>query len=102
MSLITEYSITARPDRRIVEVYDADAYLGDDEALQQSRTQVVAGNGYHLYLHSLQPDIEVQVTIRVWDTPRSPGQTLRARSLSPWNQRRASSSSTSSPSGRRA
>ncbi|WP_329403240.1 hypothetical protein OG523_02845 [Streptomyces virginiae] len=70
MSLITEYSTTARPDRRIVEVYDADAYLGDDEALQRSRTQVVAGNGYHLYLHSLQPDIEVRVTIRVWETPQ--------------------------------
>ncbi|MFJ3205879.1 hypothetical protein [Streptomyces sp. NPDC086989] len=72
MSLITEYSTNARPDRRIVEVYDRDAYLGDDEALQQSRTQVVAGNGYHLYLHSLQPDIEVQVTIRVWGTPQKP------------------------------
>ncbi|MGW6836286.1 hypothetical protein ACWGCI_23170 [Streptomyces sp. NPDC054949] len=72
MSLITEYSTTARPDRRIVEVYDSDAYLGDDEALQRSRTRVVAGNGYHLYLHSLQPDIEVQVTIRVWDTPQKP------------------------------
>ncbi|MEU9005374.1 hypothetical protein [Streptomyces sp. NPDC048551] len=70
MSLITEYSTKARPDRRIVEVYDADAYLSDSEALQRSRTQVIAGNGYHLYLHSLQPDIEVQVTIRVWDTPQ--------------------------------
>ncbi|MFE1876780.1 hypothetical protein ACFW9N_38995 [Streptomyces sp. NPDC059496] len=70
MSLIVEFSTTARPDRRIVEVYDSDACLGDDEALQRSRTEVVAGNGYHLYLHSLQPDIEVQVTIRVWESPQ--------------------------------
>ncbi|MEV4191997.1 hypothetical protein [Streptomyces toxytricini] len=72
MPLIAEYGTMAQPDRGIVEVYDSDAYLGDDEALQQSRTQVVAGNGYHLYLHSLQSDIEVQVTIRVWDTPQKP------------------------------
>jgi hypothetical protein len=72
VTLITEYSIHARPDRRIVEVYDADAYLGDDEALAVSRSQVAAGNGYHLYLHSLQPDIDVHVTIRVWDTPQEP------------------------------
>ncbi|WP_063755778.1 MULTISPECIES: hypothetical protein [unclassified Streptomyces] len=72
MPLITEYSTTARPDRGIVEVYDSDAYLGDDEALQQSMAQVVAGNGCHLYLHSRQPDIDVQVTIRVWDTAQQP------------------------------
>ncbi|WP_406514034.1 hypothetical protein OG851_40495 [Streptomyces sp. NBC_00161] len=70
MPVIAEYITMAQPDRGIVEVYDSDAYLGDDEALKQSRTQVVAGNGYHLYLHSLQPDIQVQVTIRIWDTPQ--------------------------------
>ncbi|MFC8176687.1 hypothetical protein [Streptomyces sp. NPDC057325] len=72
MPLITEYSTNARPGYRLVEVYDPDAFLGDDESLQQSRTQVVAGNGYHLYLQTSQPDIEVQVTIRIWDTPRRP------------------------------
>ncbi|WP_327416409.1 hypothetical protein [Streptomyces sp. NBC_01233] len=72
MPLIAEYSTTARPDRGIVQVYDADAYLGDDETLARSRTEVVAGNGYHLYLHSLQADIEVQVTIKVWDGPQKP------------------------------
>ncbi|MFG2987207.1 hypothetical protein ACGFYQ_39235 [Streptomyces sp. NPDC048258] len=72
MPLIAEYSTAAQPDRRIVEVYDSDAYIGDDEALKQSRTQVVAGNGYHLYLHSLQPDIEVDVVIRIWDAPQQP------------------------------
>lgn len=72
MALVTEYSTLARPDRRIVEVYDADAYLGDGEALEAAEDRVVAGNGYHLYLHSLQPDIDVRVTIRVWDTPQEP------------------------------
>ncbi|MFE5715138.1 hypothetical protein ACFQ7J_30490 [Streptomyces sp. NPDC056501] len=72
MSLITEYSTSARPDRGLVEVYDSDAYLGSDEAFYRSRTQVVAGDGYHLYLQCLQPDIAVQVVIRVWDTPQKP------------------------------
>ncbi|MFD3730442.1 hypothetical protein [Streptomyces sp. NPDC058632] len=70
MSLITEYTVMARPDRRVVEVYDADAHLGDDDTLKASRSQVVAGNGYHLYLHSLQPDIPVQITLRIWDVPQ--------------------------------
>ncbi|MEW5630065.1 hypothetical protein AB1388_26390 [Streptomyces hydrogenans] len=72
MSLITECSISARPDRRLVEVYDSDAYLGSDEAYYRSRVQVVAGDGYHLYLQCSQPDIAVQVIIRVWDTPQKP------------------------------
>ncbi|MFE9046493.1 hypothetical protein ACFYOG_37145 [Streptomyces sp. NPDC007818] len=72
MSLIAEYSTNARPSYRLVEVYDSDAYLGDDESLQRSRTQVIAGNGYHLYLQTSQPDIEVQVTIRIWDSSQSP------------------------------
>ncbi|MFD5971449.1 hypothetical protein ACFWGR_35430 [Streptomyces sp. NPDC060311] len=70
MPLITEYTVRARPDRRVVEVYDADAYLGDGDVLTASRSQVVAGNGYHLYLRSLQPDIPVQITIRIWDHPQ--------------------------------
>ncbi|MEV7730132.1 hypothetical protein AB0P15_36280 [Streptomyces sp. NPDC087917] len=69
MPLISEYSTSAYPDRGIVEVYDSDAYVGADEALARSRTQVVAGDGYHLFLHSLQPDIEVEVAIRIWDSP---------------------------------
>ncbi|MEU8435419.1 hypothetical protein AB0F18_21385 [Streptomyces sp. NPDC029216] len=72
MPLIADCSITARPDRGIIEVYDSDAYIGDDEALTESRSQVVAGNGYHLYLHSLQPDIPVQINIRIWDAPQPP------------------------------
>ncbi|MFJ4689589.1 hypothetical protein [Streptomyces sp. NPDC088789] len=69
MALLAEHNITATPGRRVVEVYDADAYLGDEAALDAAETQVVAGNGYHLYLFSLQPDMKVQVTIRIWDTP---------------------------------
>ncbi|MFJ6518634.1 hypothetical protein ACIQJ4_10325 [Streptomyces filamentosus] len=72
MSLITEYSVRVRPDRRLVEVYDSDAYLGSDEAYHRSRTQVVAGDGYHLYLQCGRPDSAVQVIIRVWATPRRP------------------------------
>ncbi|MGW9594894.1 hypothetical protein ACWHLZ_31890 [Streptomyces chartreusis] len=69
MSLLAEHNVTATPGRRVLEVYDADAYLGDEAALDASETQVVAGNGYHLYLLSLQPDMKVQMTIRIWDTP---------------------------------
>jgi len=72
MALLTEYSCKATPARRVVEVYDADAYLGDDDAMAAARRQVVAGNGYHLYILSLQPDIDVEITIRVWDTPPAP------------------------------
>ncbi|GGZ90707.1 hypothetical protein ACFOOM_05130 [Streptomyces echinoruber] len=72
MALLGEYSCKATPGRRVVEVYDADAYLGDADAMATARRQVVAGNGYHLYLCSLQPDIDVDVTIRVWDTPPDP------------------------------
>ncbi|MFI1963702.1 hypothetical protein ACH429_06110 [Streptomyces pathocidini] len=72
MALLAECSVNATPGRRIVEVYDADAYLGDEDAMDSAEQQVVAGNGYHLYLYSLQPDIDVEVTIRIWDTPPPP------------------------------
>ncbi|MFF5967547.1 hypothetical protein ACFY64_28230 [Streptomyces collinus] len=72
MVLLAEHNVTATPGRCVVEVYDADAYLGDEAALDAAEKQVVAGNGYHLYLLSLQPDMNVQVTIRIWDTPPTP------------------------------
>ncbi|MEK2479524.1 hypothetical protein [Streptomyces noursei] len=72
MALLAEYTVTAEPDRCLVEVYDSDAYLQDSAALAASREQVVAGNGYHLYLHSLQPAIAVDVIIRIWDEPQTP------------------------------
>ncbi|MEU5094506.1 hypothetical protein [Streptomyces sp. NPDC020996] len=72
MALLGEHSVTARPDRRVVEVYDADAYLGDEAAMEAAEVQVVAGNGYHLYLLSLQSDIDVRVAIRIWDTVPKP------------------------------
>ncbi|MFC3346829.1 hypothetical protein ACFOOM_05115 [Streptomyces echinoruber] len=71
-ALLAEHHVTATPGRRVLEVYDADAHLGDEAALDAAETQVVAGNGYHLYLLSLQPDMKVQVTIRIWDTPPPP------------------------------
>ncbi|MEU5521550.1 hypothetical protein ABZ759_13010 [Streptomyces sp. NPDC047860] len=72
MALVAEYRTTAQPDRGIVEVYDADAYEADREAAVRSRAEVVAGNGYHLYLHTLQPDLRVEVAIRIWDGPQDP------------------------------
>ncbi|KUN20166.1 hypothetical protein AQJ23_34925 [Streptomyces antibioticus] len=45
------------PDRRLV--------------MNAAEVQVAAGNGYHLYLLSLQPDIDRWVTIRVQDTPQA-------------------------------
>ncbi|MCX5009238.1 hypothetical protein OHB05_42750 [Streptomyces sp. NBC_00638] len=55
-----------------MEIYDADAYLSDDDAMATARTQVVAGNGYHLYIQSLQADIDVEIAIRLWDSPPPP------------------------------
>ncbi|GAA0437954.1 hypothetical protein [Streptomyces luteireticuli] len=72
MGLIIEYRVAARPDRRIVEVYDADAFTTDSTAIEAASQHVVGNNGYHLYLHSLQPDIKVQVVIRIWDTRQEP------------------------------
>ena len=72
MALLAEYGCKATPGRRVVEIYDADAYLSDDDAMAAARTQVVAGNGYHLYIQSLQPDIDVEVAILLWDSPPSP------------------------------
>jgi hypothetical protein len=72
MGLLAEHNVTATPGRCVVEVYDADAFLGDEAALDAAEIQVVAGNGYHLYLLSLQPDMNVQVSIRIWDTPPAP------------------------------
>ncbi|MFF8912836.1 hypothetical protein ACF08M_05780 [Streptomyces sp. NPDC015032] len=70
MQPIAEYTTSARPDRSVVEIYDADAYLADEAAMKASRQQVVAGNGYHLYFHSLQSDIHVKVNIRIWSMPQ--------------------------------
>ncbi|MFD3956809.1 MULTISPECIES: hypothetical protein [Streptomyces] len=75
MQPIAEYNFSAHPDRCSVEIYDADAYLADEAAMKASRQQVVAGNGYHLYVHSLQSDIQVGVRIRIWPMARDiPGQ----------------------------
>ncbi|MER6113293.1 hypothetical protein ACWGPD_09150 [Streptomyces hirsutus] len=72
MALLAEHNVTVTPGRRVLEVYDADAHLGDEAALDAAEIKVVAGNDYHLYLLSLQPDMKVQMTIRIWDTPPAP------------------------------
>ncbi|MEU4088677.1 hypothetical protein [Streptomyces aureus] len=72
MALLAEHRVIATPGRRVLEVYDADAFLGDGAALEAAETEVVAGNGYHLYLLSLQPDMRVEITVRVWDDPPAP------------------------------
>jgi hypothetical protein len=69
MGLLSKYSANAVPGRSFIKVYDADAYLGDAAAMGAARRQVVASNGYHLHLYSLQPDIPTQVDIRIWDAP---------------------------------
>ncbi|MFK4070468.1 hypothetical protein [Streptomyces sp. NPDC029674] len=68
MPLLTEYTCTATPGRRVLEVYDADTYPDDTAILQTAEEQVVAGQRHHLYLVSLQPALKAQVSIRVWDT----------------------------------
>ncbi|MFE9256087.1 hypothetical protein [Streptomyces sp. NPDC006879] len=72
MPLLSEYSVKATPDRRVVQVYDADAYLGGDDAWEAAKEQVVGGDGRHLYFLSIQPVIDATVTIRVWDAPPAP------------------------------
>ncbi|WP_432119375.1 hypothetical protein [Streptomyces sp. bgisy032] len=37
MALLAEYRCKATPARRVVEVYDADAYLSDDDAMAAAR-----------------------------------------------------------------
>ncbi|GBP98817.1 hypothetical protein SSP531S_02100 [Streptomyces spongiicola] len=69
MALIAEFRTTAQPDRGIVEVYDADAYEADCEAAAKARSEVVAGNGYHLCLRTLQPDLRIEIAVRIWDGP---------------------------------
>lgn len=68
MALLADYSVAATPGRRVLEVYDADAYLSDPAAMDAAELQVVAGNGYHLYLISLQSAIPAHISIRIWDT----------------------------------
>lgn len=72
MEPVFEWSTRARPDRCIVELYDSDAYTDDDAALAASESQTVAGNGSHLYIRSLQPDIRVIVILRLWSAPQDP------------------------------
>ncbi|UQW99164.1 hypothetical protein [Streptomyces sp. RerS4] len=70
MPLLVQTTTLARPSYRLVEVYDSEAYLTDDDAIAAAERNVVGGNGYHLYMLSLQPDLKVEVTIRVWDDPQ--------------------------------
>ncbi|MFF5143719.1 hypothetical protein ACFY6U_28970 [Streptomyces sp. NPDC013157] len=50
MTLLAEYSVTARRDRSIIKIHDVDAYLGDQAAQSAAAVQVVAGDGHHLYV----------------------------------------------------
>ncbi|MYV79429.1 hypothetical protein GT352_36800 [Streptomyces sp. SID1046] len=75
MTLLTQSTTLARPSHRLVEIYDSDAYRTDSTAVAAAERNVVGSNGYHLYLFSLQSDLEVEVTVRVWDEPQpSPGE----------------------------
>ncbi|WFB09228.1 hypothetical protein LRS74_20945 [Streptomyces sp. LX-29] len=70
MALITEYRTPATPDYGAVEIADANTGITDDDALKTARSQVVAGGSQHLYLYSLQREIDVEVVIRIWDAPQ--------------------------------
>ncbi|GAA1918879.1 hypothetical protein [Streptantibioticus ferralitis] len=72
MEPIAQFRTAALPDRGVIQIYDADAYLGDSSALDEAEAKVVAGNGYHLYILSLQPAVEVEVVIRVWEAAQDP------------------------------
>ncbi|MFE5864973.1 hypothetical protein ACFQ77_31155 [Streptomyces virginiae] len=75
MTLVTQSTTLARPSHRLVEIHDSDAYRTDSTAVAAAERNVVGSNGYHLYLFSLQSDLEVEVTVRVWDEPQpSPGE----------------------------
>ncbi|MER5934981.1 hypothetical protein [Streptomyces sp. NPDC002054] len=68
MPLLSEHSVDAKPDRQLLQVYDADAYRGSDQALEAAHQDVVGGDGRHAFLHSLQSGIKTTVVIRIWDT----------------------------------
>ncbi|MFD7916832.1 hypothetical protein ACFV30_40120 [Streptomyces sp. NPDC059752] len=72
MTLLTQSTTLARPSYRLVEVYDSDACLTDETAIAAAQRNVVGGNGYHLYMRSLQSDLKVEVIVRVWDGPQPP------------------------------
>jgi hypothetical protein len=79
MTLVAEHRTTVRPDRRTIEVHDADAYEGDAEAWRRAEAEVVAGNGYHLYIRTLQPDLRVEVAVRIRDGPQDPPEDVEGR-----------------------
>jgi hypothetical protein len=72
--LLAEYSTLATPAYRHLMLYDQDAdAAGDDDSLALPRAdQVVTGNGYLVYVGSLQDLDSVQVTLHVWDAPPGP------------------------------
>ncbi|MFC5723224.1 hypothetical protein ACFP1Z_23930 [Streptomyces gamaensis] len=77
MALITEIRTLAKPDYEALDISDPEADAVDSEALEDARAHVVASSGYHVYVHSLQRDIKVEVVIRVWDGPQpTPGQSV--------------------------
>ncbi|MEU6314707.1 hypothetical protein [Streptomyces sp. NPDC047014] len=72
MSLLTEFKVLAIPDYRLVEIRDSDASLSDAKMVETAKVRVVASGGSQICIHSLQRDIDVQVTIRIWDSPQEP------------------------------
>ncbi|MGX2997362.1 hypothetical protein JNUCC64_24375 [Streptomyces sp. JNUCC 64] len=72
MPPLNEYRVRATPDRRVLQVYDSDAYTAEDAAWDEAKEKVVGGDGGHLVILSLQSAIPVTVTVRLWDTPPEP------------------------------
>lgn len=90
MALLAEHNVTTTPGRRVLEIHDADAHLGDETAMDAAETQVVAGNGYHLYLLSLQADMKVQI-------PTTPRKTSSSKPGTPAPTPNAPSSTSPTP-----
>lgn len=73
MPSLAEFSTLATPVYRTLLVRDADADADIDggATMLRANRDVVASNGYQLYLGSLQESGKVSVRLQVWDGPRS-------------------------------
>lgn len=70
MSLIVEFKVLGIPEYCLAEIRDSNSSLSGAAMIQAARSSVVASNGPRICIHSLQRDIDVQITIRVWGGPQ--------------------------------
>ncbi|MFF0416414.1 hypothetical protein ACFYUY_39035 [Kitasatospora sp. NPDC004745] len=69
MPVLFEFRTETWPDNGKIVVYDSDATVPSDEALVQSRRDVVGRTGTQIYIHSLQGTSPAEIVFRVWDGP---------------------------------